>query len=470
MLSARRQNLWVAVGVLAAIVVAGSVAPAAAGATDRALSLESIEVNGNSRASDAVIERYVGLVPGDDVTVDALEVARARLLATDYFRRVEVYTRRGSQRGAVVVIVDVEEHGNPVFETGFGYHDLNGWFVTLLGLRLDNMLGADSQTRVGVRVGFRLAGLDAEWRKSVSSDGRFGVGAKAHIYNFQHRFFGAGPLADDGEDSAPWGATAWEGFQQDIARGGGEVALTYAPSDHTRFAFGVSADHIVPDSVFTKSEDKTDFEFDDFPDVLKPELGETTITGFFLRTIRDTRNNLAYPTAGSFARFTLDINNSFLGGDEIYTRADLDLSKHIHLKDGWVLSSHASAGITTDGAPYFERYYLGGIYSIRGFQEWSLSDTDGDDGYWMVNEELRWPLVGRSGGPPRLTGLVFVDVGHGWKRDESFTASDVESAAGYGLRLRLPWLGTFGFDIGIPISEGRKDDPFRAHASLGFSF
>jgi outer membrane protein assembly factor BamA len=282
---------------------------------------------------------------------------------------------------------------------------------------------------------------------------------------------GAGPTAlDADENPAPWGTPAWSGFQQDITRGGGEVSLDYSPGRDTRFSFSISAEYVEPDSAFKETESKDEFKFDGFPDELKAELDNTTITGFFLRAFRDTRNNLAYPTSGSFARLTLNINNSFLGGDEIYTRAGLDLSKHIHLKDGWVLSSHASAGITTDGAPYYERYYLGGIYSIRGFQEWSLSDTDGDDGFWMVNEELRWPLVGRPGQPPRLTGLVFFDVGHGWKRNGLFTSEDVEAAAGYGLRLRLPWIGTLGFDVGIPITDGRTNDPFRAHASLGFSF
>lgn len=470
MRSARRQNSRVLGTILVATILAGLVVPLAAQGEERALRLESIEVKGNTRASDAVIARHLGLSPGDDVTVEVLEFARVRLLATDYFRSVEVYTRRGSERGAVVVIVEVEEHSNPVFETGFGYHDLNGWFLTLLGLRLDNVLGDDSQARIGLRLGFRLAGLDAEWRKAVSSDGRFGLGVKLHAYNFDHRFFGAGPLATDGDDPAPWGTTAWEGFNQSIGRGGAEVSLNYAPNDHTRFAFGLQAEGVDPDSVFNETETDHAFEFEDLPEELKPELGQSTITGFFLRAFRDTRNNLAYPTAGSFARFTLAINNSLLGGDEIFTRADLDLSKHIHLADGWVLSSHAAGGVTTSGTPYYERYYLGGIYSIRGFQEWSLSDTDGDDAFWMVNEELRWPLAGRSGGPPRLTGLVFIDVGQGWKRNESFTASDIESAAGYGLRLRLPWLGTIGFDVGIPISEGRKDDPFRVHASLGFQF
>jgi outer membrane protein insertion porin family len=436
-------------------------------AASRTLRLESVEVNGNHRASDEVVRRHLGLSPGDEVTVEVLESARLRLVATDYFSSVEVYTRRGSVRGAVVVIVDVVEHGNPVFETGFGYHDLNGWFLTIIGMRFDNTLGADSRTRIGVRVGFRLSGLDADWTRPVSDDGRFGVAVRGHVYEFAHRFFGAGPEAQP----APWRGDGWYGYRQSITRSGGEAALVYHASRDTRLSFGVSAEYIKPDSTFEENSDREKkFKYEDLPASLKPDLEKTTVTGFFLRAIRDTRNDPAYPTAGSFARLTLDINNSLLGGDEIYTRAEVDLRKHFHLGGGWVLSSHACGGITSSGARYYERYYLGGTYSIRGFEDGSLSDTGGDDGFWTVNQELRWPLAGRAGNAPRLCGLVFFDAGQGWRRGESFTASDVESAAGYGMRLRLPWIGTLGFDVGVPISRGRTDEPFRAHGSLGFSF
>lgn len=451
--------------ILAAMALVICIATAAAGAAERALTLESIEVRGNTRTSAALVTRYLGLSPGDEVTVDALEAGRARVMTTGYFSSVEVYTRRGSERGAVVAIVDVEEHGNPVFETGFGYHDLNGWFLTLLGLRLDNVLGADSQTRVGLRIGFHLTWVDAEWRKAIADEGRLGLRLRLHAYNIEHRFYGAGP----GE----WGSPGWTEYQQDIGRGGAEAGITYAAGSHTTFGFGMSAEYVEPDSTFRyidKDDHETKYAFDDLPGSLQPGVGGTSITGFFLRAVRDTRNHLDYPTAGSFARFTLAINNSILGGDVTYTRADLDLSRHLHLGQGWVLSSHAAGGIVSEGAPYYDRYYIGGSYSIRGFQEWSLSATDGDDGYWMINEELRWPLAGRRGNAPRLVGLVFADAGQGWRRGTALTTSGVESSLGYGVRLNLPWVGMLGLDVGVPMSRGRTGDPFWVHGSLGFSF
>ena len=99
-----------------------------------------------------------------------------------------------------------------------------------------------------------------------------------------------------------------------------------------------------------------------------------------------------------------------------------------------------------------------------------MSSTEGDDGFWLVNAELRVPLAGSSRRQPKFTGLIFFDAGQSWRREESLSASDIESAFGYGVRLRLPWLGTLGLDAGVPLTEGRTGDPFRVHLLLGFSF
>jgi hypothetical protein len=38
------------------------------------------------------------------------------------------------------------------------------------------------------------------------------------------------------------------------------------------------------------------------------------------------------------------------------------------------------------------------------------------------------------------------------------------------MRVRLPWMGTLGLDIGVPLTNTRTDDPFRLHWAIGFSF
>jgi len=456
----------VSIGLLLGIVFGGSPGSTqAAAVSPRPLVLESIEIAGRTRTPERVILAHIALSPGDDVTVEALESDRERLLATDYFKKVKFSTRPGAARGAVVLVIDVEERSFPTFETGFGYDDLHGWFLTLLGLRFDNAFGIESQFRLGLRLGFRVTGVDAEWRTAAPPGGGIGLDARLHVYNQRHLFFGSGP-----EGPTPWGGDGWARFEQDIARSGAEAGLRYELRGGTQLSFGFQVEANEPKGDFKERETDDEFDSADLPPPLAADLEKTTKTGVYFRAIRDTRDDDAYPLEGSFARFTLEANTTTLGGDHIFTKLTGDVRKHIALGDRRVFSSRAAAGVLTDGAPYYDRFTIGGNYTIRGFEEWSLSSTEGDDGFWLVNAELRVPLAGSSRRQPTLTGLLFFDAGQSWRREEPISASDIESALGYGVRLRLPWLGTLGLDAGVPLTAGRTGDSFRVHLLLGFSF
>lgn len=432
----------------------------------RMLRLEMVRVSGNRRIKDDIIKSHLGIHPGDAVDIDAFEKSRLRLLDTGYFESVDMSTRPGTNRGDVVLVVDVEERGLASFETGFGYDHVYGWFLTLLGVRFDTPFGTDSRIRLGWRLGFRISGLDAEWESSLSRDHPVGLGVKVHAYNERHLFFGSGP--NDG-----WTGTPADRFQQTIARAGGEFGVRYRISSTTRASVGIAGESVDPDSTFWQSRNGEDqrYDFTEMPTSLQGDVEKTAINGFFLRYMRDTRDYPDYPSSGSYTRIGFHGNTKALGSDAVFTKTQVDASKHVSLDDRAILSGRASGGFITDTAPYYDRFHIGGIYSIRGFEEWSLSPTDGDDAFWLVNTELRFPLTfSQRTVQPRLVGLVFFDAGQGWQRDEVVRADDIQSAVGYGLRLRLPWLGTFGLDAGIPLTDGTTNDNYRIHASLGFSF
>jgi outer membrane protein insertion porin family len=73
--------------------------------------LENIEVRGNVRSRARVVLRYLPFKPGDIIDVDdpEVELTRYRLLGTGFFRDVQFSLRKGSQRGNVVLIVEVVE-------------------------------------------------------------------------------------------------------------------------------------------------------------------------------------------------------------------------------------------------------------------------------------------------------------------------------------------------------------------------
>ena len=444
-------------------------APISEESSGRALGLEQVLVTGNSHVSDSAILSSLHLVVGDAVNATILEEARLSLLNENpLLNTAEFSTRPGSRRGLVVLDIAVTERKTVVFETGYGHHETYGWFLTLLGLRIDPAAAYGTEFGLGLRLGFHIAGLDGAFERRGKSEG-LGWGGSFHLYSQEQIFF-AGEEEAVGGDSDGDGQDATE-FKQKIGRVGGELHLLYRLADRTRLTFGLQAETVRPDSTYKDSENDNEFAFADFPQSLQPDIKHTDITGLFLKAVRDTRDRLDYPRSGSFALLHVQANTTLLGGDGTFSKAEFDLRKHIGFGDWRVVSGRLAAGIVSNGTPYYERFFLGGMYSVRGFRGLSLSPPSGNDGFVVASSELRFPLIASSStGPPSLAGLVFVDAGLGWVRGNPLASSDVEAAAGYGVRLRLPWIGTLGIDAGIPFTDGRTGDDFYVHGCLGYSF
>ena len=430
--------------------------------TEKVLRLESVRITGNERTRDKIILSHLGLKPGDPIDVDVLHAARQRLVATDYFSEVDLSTRPGSERGAVIVVVDVEERGFPVFETGFGYDDLYGWFVTLLGVRFDNTFGPESRLRLGWRFGFRVIGVDVQFDKPLTR--RLSLGLAAYAYNQDQLFYSLTPAPPQSTQSE------WRRFSQDISRVGAEIALSRELGRSALLSVGLSAQVADPDSSFRDRSADIDHGFSDMPSSLTDDIDKTNINGVFLRVFRDTRDHVAYPRHGSLSVLTVQANTSALGSDRDFVKGTLDLRKHFPIGTRTALSTRLNGGLTGRETPYYDRFYIGGVYSIRGFEQWSLSPTSGDDGFWLSSTELRFPLTFSGSGQPRVTGLLFLDFGQGWVWDQDIVLDDINVGTGYGVRIKLPWLGTLGVDAAVPLTTSPTDDPFEVYASLGFSF
>ena len=80
--------------------------------------LEGIELRGNVRTAGRVILRYVKFRAGDllDVANPEVELTRYRLLGTGFFSKVDLSLRKGSRRGAAVLVVEVVERNTLIVE------------------------------------------------------------------------------------------------------------------------------------------------------------------------------------------------------------------------------------------------------------------------------------------------------------------------------------------------------------------
>ena len=105
---------------------------------------------------------------------------------------------------------------------------------------------------------------------------------------------------------------------------------------------------------------------------LRAQEGTATTNSVRLTLVRDTRDNVMNPTRGNRTSLAGEYAGGILGGDNYFTKFELEHSIYTPLFWGLVGMVHGEYGTISgfDGhlPPVYEKFYLGGILSLRGFQ------------------------------------------------------------------------------------------------------
>jgi outer membrane protein assembly factor BamA len=429
-------------------------------ASERPLIVERIEIEGNTRTPEGTVLRYLGIRPGDATEPDSLLEAMEGLRASDLFRSVAYESRAGSERGRIVLHLTVEE--KPVeFRFGAGYQDLSGWYLIPAELRFDNRLGRGEIARAHAKLGYRLAGVHLFYEEPRFGDGRNRWGAS---------FFGTG------------GARVYfvEGVEcrHNVTRAGLEAHIGREFFPGLAIEAGAGFETIEADSSAEAGEDDEireiergdELPFADLPAGIASDLGEAKRALLRVDLTWDSRSPLRVsgtPVSGFWGRLRATGTFSREQGDDFPSlHADLRAYRGV---GSAALAARLRGGATGGSAPWYDRFYLGGLYTVRGFPSQSLSAPEGETRFWSASAELRAPLVG-SAANPRLAGVFFVDAGDSWRVDEAVTLNDVSVGAGYGLRLRVPWIGWLGLDVARPLTDSPVREAFHGNASIGMTF
>ncbi|MGH7456685.1 MAG: BamA/TamA family outer membrane protein, partial [bacterium] len=132
-----------------------------------------------------------------------------------------------------------------------------------------------------------------------------------------------------------------------------------------------------------------------------------------------------------------------------------------------VLALRLKAATTTESTPYYDRFYLGGAYSLRGFAERSLTPVGYGTRLFLGSLEWRVPIAGRHPQKPNFVGAVFFDAGSIGTPTTKFADDEILTTFGFGVRIKVPVVGWLRLDFAYP--EKRPDD-FRFHLGIGQPF
>ena len=184
-------------------------------------------------------------------------------------------------------------------------------------------------------------------------------------------------------------------------------------------------------------------------------------------------DDLIDPTRGWALGATVEPVGGLLGGDFSFVRLVGDGRFFLPLVGGLLGASRLRLGTAEpfgrhDEIPLFERFYAGGIDSVRGYGRWRVGPLVDDKpiGGRSVVEgsvELRHPIT------EQLGAAVFVDGGQLSPRSFDFPFGDLRYGAGFGLRYKSP-VGPLRADLGFPFQPPDGDAGWQVHVSLGSKF
>jgi outer membrane protein insertion porin family len=222
---------------------------------------------------------------------------------------------------------------------------------------------------------------------------------------------------------------------------------------------------------------------EDADKVIKDLEGDNWASSFYTSIKRDTTDRRINPSRGNTYQFSVEYGGGILGGDDDFIKYIADTNHYYPVFLSTIIHLHAQAGYVMENGgediPPFERFYLGGMNSVRGYKERTISplydDKDASDGYdegdekggnksFFFNAEYLVPLHKEMG----ILGLVFFDAGNAWDDDETVDF-DLYKSVGAGVRWYSP-LGPLRLEYGYPLDEIDNERKGRFEFSVGQFF
>jgi outer membrane protein insertion porin family len=421
--------------------------------------VRAVDIQGNTKTRSTVIARELALGPGEVFDLARTRVSEARLRNTQFFQEVRVTPVPTAVPGQSDLRVSVKE--GPTGQVSFG-----AGFSTVEGL-VGFVEYAESN--------FDFTNPEG-WYRGDGQKFRVRISVGNLTNSFEHSF----------EEPALWERDLAVGYSIERRFAG------FASSDYSVLTQGVNL--YARRRVFGNVEGRVGYNLrqvsvDNVTSTAPAEVvaeaasGGKVISSLSASLIYDTRDEFNFPTRGSRISLSEEIGGNGLGGDVKFLRSELRTGR-------WFLVSPTAeqtlgvigrVGMLTGTAgtlPFYERFYLGGAYDMRGF---NFNDVGGYDTYDTAfgNE----PMGGLTYGyfsleytikaAENLRFAAFYDHGLVNRSETDFGLSEANSNYGVGMRILMGG-AVMRLDFGIPLQmtkvPGTNIDVNDGGMKFNFSF
>ena len=418
-----------------------------------------VVIRGNRETKDRVIRRALQLYPEQVYNTEAAKRGEQRLVETRLFTNAKI-TPQGDTPGVRDALVTVEEADTTRILFGVGV-TTNSGVVGTLSIENQNFdifdtprtakeffkgrafRGAGQTLRLRLEPGTEFTRGQIQFREPYLFDKPVGFGIG--IYGFER------------------GRPEW---------------------NEERIGFNVSFDKRLEEGPFAGWSGELAFRFENIeiggvnlfsaPDI-QDASGNNFLTTVKATILRDRTDSRWLPSTGDRLKVSAE-QAGLLGGDATFTKVIGQYDKYYTMKSDsfgrkHILQLGATVGNIFGDAPVYERFFAGGIGSIRGYEFRGISpragisnDRVGGEFMLMANAQYSFPLVGDD-----VRGVAFLDMG---TVEEEFGVTDWRAAVGIGARVYVKYFGPIplAFDLGIPISSNEDDDEQIFSFAFGATF
>jgi outer membrane protein insertion porin family len=390
-----------------------------------------IDISGNTKTKDKVIRREVRVDEGATFNNTAIKRSSERLKNLNFFETVDMIPKPRPNEKVVDLDVKVKEKQTGAFTIGGGWGSDGP--IAMAEISQSNLMGTGQYVSVSGQIGTKVRDAAIKYRDPWFLDKELTFSSM--IYK-NIKYY---PL-----------------FKRDAL--GFEVSLGKRFWEYYSIAVGYNLENAKMYDIDDKAST-----------IIKQQTGVRLTSAITTTFARDTRNNILDPTKGS--RHSVTFTFAGVGGDNKFIRTVGDTSWYFPVM--WESTIHLRGragvikGIFGEAVPYYERFYLGGIDTLRGFalgipgpRERKSGQPIGGTSELIFNAEFIFPIYKEL----KIKGVAFYDAGDAYRAYYKF-GTDIRQSAGGGVR----WLSPFGpirIEYGVNMFP-RRDEGF-GRVELGF--
>ncbi|MFC2061247.1 outer membrane protein assembly factor BamA [Elusimicrobiota bacterium] len=394
--------------------------------------VRNVYLDGNYITRDYVIEREIKIKEGEPFDLDKVRKSQSEIYKLGFFKDVRIEMLPAGSIDKTDLVFIVEEQKTGMASVGAGYSSQDK-LVGTLRITQSNLFGRGQQISAMWEFGARRQ----NYRIDFTEPWLFNTPTpfSASIYNTDVRRY-------------------YKDYSYNELRRGGSISLGRHFTDEFSSFLKYSLEQIKIHKIH-----------DELLDELEESIDTTSSITPSLRY--DTRDYPFNPRKGYVARIANQIAGGIFGGDRDFNKFTVGATyfQPIWRKITGVLN--VDAGVVreygdSEEVPVYERFYIGGAESVRGYEYGSeIGNPEGGNYKLVGNAEIKFPIISDKG-QTILQGAFFYDIGSTWKEyDDIVLKSGFENdklRRGYGFGIRFKTRAfPIRLDWGYGIDKKPKD-------------